>query len=327
MKNLFTILVISIVGLSCSSLLNRNTIKVESSSDVSINNIKIEHGISATTINRTSDELLFKNRDRYDIIYVNGKTKTLKNEYGENDFLITYKDSLYLAFRQFKTNRRNNHSYKFKFTKENEKYFLEVHIKGENDLSFKNEMKPIHKSYKYLGNQLRNNYFENSKICFENITNYIQESDEFITLNNKLFQRKNDKTVYILTCDYEGQIYLRKLKDIIDFTTAKKKGQFWIDKNNVFGNFFTSDGEMLYEISEADVNSFQNLGKSVYGKDEKFIYDTRHGKINNADVKTFVPMYRNNSRSFAWAKDKNNYYFWDQIIEDTLEFKRYWKIE
>lgn len=143
MKALLTILIVSIVG-------------------INVENIKIEHGNSATTLNRNSDEIIFRNRDRHDILYTNGKSKTLRNEYGENDFLITYKDILYIAFRQFKTNIRNNHLYKFKLAKEKEKYIVEVRINGEGGMSFKKEMRPILESYKYLGNQLRANYKQES---------------------------------------------------------------------------------------------------------------------------------------------------------------------
>ena len=186
MKKLTAILVISILGTSCSFLTNRNSIKVEAKNEIDGNKVKIEHGISATTGNRINDKLIFAQRDNYQPIYLNGTSKSITNEYGENDFLVTYNDSLYFAFRQFKTNRRNNHLHRFTISREQESYFVQVNIRGKDGLILKGEFIPINGSYKYVANKLRKNYFKNTKDCFENIENYIQDSNEYVTVNNKI---------------------------------------------------------------------------------------------------------------------------------------------
>lgn len=327
MKKILNILVISLMGTSCSFITNNNSLRVEVKNEIDGDKIQIEHGISATTGNRKNDKLIFDQRDNYQIIYSNGTSKNVINEYGENDFLVTYNDSLYFAFRQFKTNRRNNHSLVLKITKEKESHFVEVIISGENELIIEGEMNPINESYKYLANKLRRNYYKNSKDCFEDIQNYKQESEDYITANNKLFQKRSDKSIHILTCNIDGHIYLRAIKTNIDFKTAKEIGEFWIDKNHVYGNYETSDGEMLYKIPEANVKSFKTFDNSIYGKDDKFVYNIRHGKVENADSKTFMPVYIKDYHSTAWGKDKSNYYFWDEIVKDTIEFKKNMKIE
>jgi hypothetical protein len=326
-KESIILIIIATIGVLCSSIVNTNSIKVEADSTFDKSKLIIEHGISATTINRKNDQFVFDNKSGYKTIYKNKKGKTIKNEYGENDFLITYNDSLYFEFRQFKTNWHNQHSYSFSFTKEKASHFIEVNIKGENDLKFKSQMNPIQYAYKYFNNRLCNNYYPNPRKCFGNIGDYENDTDQYETNNGKLYKKKDDGTNFILTCDSDGQMYLRQIQTKIDMVTAQKLGQYWIDRNNVYGNYNTSDGEMLYKIEEADVKSFQNLGNSIYGKDKNYVYDTRYGIIKYADLKTFKPIYKKGEITSSYGRDKNNYFFWNEIVVDTIEFKKEVEIE
>lgn len=125
---------------------NANKVTVIAQPPLDSKKVKIEFGISVNTINRANDLDLFKNRSKYIVIY-NGQNLTeIDNEYGENDFLITYDDLYYLAFRHFKLHNRSQHDYLFKFSKKNGVVAVEVIIKGRDQMTFKMNMIPINKS-------------------------------------------------------------------------------------------------------------------------------------------------------------------------------------
>jgi hypothetical protein len=66
-------------------------------------------------------------------IYDGEKQFEIPNEYGTNDWYFTYKNLK--GYRQhFKTNRRNKHNYTFVFKELNGKYFVDMDIKGVNDI-------------------------------------------------------------------------------------------------------------------------------------------------------------------------------------------------
>ena len=58
----------------------------------------------------------------------------IANEYGENDWHISWKDSLFVNFRHFKTNRNDKNEYEFNFYKKNNLICVDVTIKGINSL-------------------------------------------------------------------------------------------------------------------------------------------------------------------------------------------------
>lgn len=64
------------------------------------------------------------------MIFDENLTYDIPNEYGENDWHFNYKDSLYGYFRHFKTNRNDNHYYKFHFFQKGNKIFAAIEIKG-----------------------------------------------------------------------------------------------------------------------------------------------------------------------------------------------------
>jgi len=61
---------------------------------------------------------------------------TIETDYGENDFLITYADSVQLAFRHFKTNNRMNDVYDFRIFKKKNDIFIKTFIKGTDPMIF-----------------------------------------------------------------------------------------------------------------------------------------------------------------------------------------------
>lgn len=131
---------------------NTNQIEVNVESELSRDKVKIEHGIGVNTINRANDLDLFEDRKKYTVAF-DGRPKTkIKNEYGENDFLITYNDEYYLSFRQFKFNRRHQHKYKFNFETSTNNPIVEVDIVGKDRMKFSREMIKIEDAEKFVCN-------------------------------------------------------------------------------------------------------------------------------------------------------------------------------
>lgn len=60
--------------------------------------------------------------------------KDIPQRYGENDWILTYSDSLCARFRHIKYNRRDTHSYFFSFFKSGEHIYCKVLIKGESPI-------------------------------------------------------------------------------------------------------------------------------------------------------------------------------------------------
>ncbi len=131
---------------------NANTITVTVDSPLSNDKVKIEFGLSVNTISRKNDLALFDNRDKYTIIYEGAPKDAIFNEYGENDFLLTYNDQYYFSFRQFKFNRRHQHDYNFYFYKQDNNVYVEVNINGQDDIEFKRPMLDIAKAAKFVCN-------------------------------------------------------------------------------------------------------------------------------------------------------------------------------
>ncbi|MEB7937094.1 hypothetical protein [Escherichia whittamii] len=146
------IIVFCLTGLySCNKnfllLWDANNIYVDTKNSISKEKIKIEFGISVNTINRETDAELFSGRDKYTVLFDGNLKNKMINEYGENDFLITYDDRCYLSFRQFKTNRRHQHDYYFDFFNNNGDIFVTVEIKGENPLKFTRSLNDMRQQF------------------------------------------------------------------------------------------------------------------------------------------------------------------------------------
>lgn len=121
-----------------------NTLKTEK--------VKVEFGIGVNTINRKNDKELFTNPSKYTILYNGKRQNEIINEYGENDFLITYDNKYYLSFRHFKFNRRHQHKYYFHFFENDNKIIVKVDIKGEDSMEFERPMIDKYNSENYRCN-------------------------------------------------------------------------------------------------------------------------------------------------------------------------------
>ncbi len=133
-------------------LWNANNIRVGTEKPLDKKQVKIEYGLSVNTINRETDEDLFKDREKYDVLFNGKPQEKLINEYGENDFLITYGNKYYLSFRQFKLNRRHQHDYHFKFYEKQDTIFVKVNIRGKDWMKFERPMLEISQANKYCCN-------------------------------------------------------------------------------------------------------------------------------------------------------------------------------
>jgi hypothetical protein len=78
-----------------------------------------------------------------DTIYANGTVYPIPDKYGENDWIILYKDSLSGKFRHFKTNRNDRHSYLFQIFRAKDSVLCLVNIEGVSELKRKVAMLPL----------------------------------------------------------------------------------------------------------------------------------------------------------------------------------------
>ena len=104
------------------------------------------------------------------------------------------------------------------------------------------------------------------------------------------------------------------LKSVIDTATFRQLTySFYRDKNNIYEHYDMLGGGWFANFKDVepkvDVATFRMLN-GYYARDANFIYDGRNGIISNTDVKTFIVL-----KDEPFAKDKNNYYQWDSIIE------------
>ena len=133
-------------------LWNSNSIKVTTDNPLTPDKVKIEFGISVNTISRSTDTDLFKRREKYTVLYDGDSKDEMINDYGENDFLITYDNKYYFSFRQFKFNRRHQHDYNFHFFPKDNKVFIRADIKGQDAMKFERPMLDISLADKYRCN-------------------------------------------------------------------------------------------------------------------------------------------------------------------------------
>ena len=157
---LSTLFILGVVGLlkwnkDFLLLWNANNIYVQAEKPLNKEKIKIKFGFSS--LKRETDEELFIDfeKDWSVIIFDNGNLKNeMPNEYGENDFLITYDDKYYLSFRQFKLNRRHQHDYYFKFYEKHNHVFVKINIKGQDGMRLEKQLLEISQADKYRYNIL-----------------------------------------------------------------------------------------------------------------------------------------------------------------------------
>jgi hypothetical protein len=110
-----------LVKIGVSHFTNQNSLEITASSDINIQNVKVELSIWGSDV---VDKEIFKNNT----------TSRIPEEYGENDWYLSYKNN-HGAFRHFKTNNRADHDYDFHFYRENDIIKCRIEIDGHNPQS------------------------------------------------------------------------------------------------------------------------------------------------------------------------------------------------
>lgn len=131
---------------------NANEFKISVVQPLDIKKVKIYFGISVNTINRDNDLDLFADMDKYEILFDGEKKADMINEYGENDFLITYDSKYYFSFRQFKLSPRNQHIYNIQLVEDSGEIVLKMNIEGVDEMKFTKTMIPIEYAEHYRCN-------------------------------------------------------------------------------------------------------------------------------------------------------------------------------
>lgn len=109
------------VQIGASHFINQNSIEVTTSSNLNIRNVNIALSIWGSDV---------VDRDIFD----NNSAITIPEEYGENDWYLSYNNH-HIAFRHFKTNNRSDHDYRFHFFKENDTIKCKILIEGANPVA------------------------------------------------------------------------------------------------------------------------------------------------------------------------------------------------
>jgi hypothetical protein len=171
-RNLGIIIMITLISLSVLGLQkinndyyilwNANSFEVTATKPLSVDKVKIEFGVSVNTINRNDDLDLFKNRSKYTLLFDGVDKHKMNNEYGENDFLITYDSKYYFSFRHFKLSNHHQHKYIFNFYEQDSTIFIKAKFIGQDIMSFERPMNLISDA-----NKLRcNGEIDSNKIIY-----------------------------------------------------------------------------------------------------------------------------------------------------------------
>lgn len=157
-----SIFIISGVGLwklnkNSFLLWNSNSIKVTTENPLVPNSVKIELGMSVSTIGCSDSTDFFLKQEQYTVLYDGEEKEAILNEYGEHDFCITYGSRYYFFFRHFKFNRRHQHDYNFHFFKKDRTMFVRASIHGADAMAFEKPMLEIPTAVQLilLSNRLR----------------------------------------------------------------------------------------------------------------------------------------------------------------------------
>ena len=148
----------------------------------------------------------------------------------------------------------------------------------------------------------------------------INESLDWKLIKNNLYL--NNKNELGFQIDYVTEIsstrnYISHFCDtntplikIIDTDTFKHIGStFYKDKNNIYHYFNMAYGSRFSIYKGVDYNTFKVVGDH-YAKDKNNIYGERAGIIDQVDYATFT----SEKNAGPYAKDKNGYFFWDDLI-------------
>lgn len=143
--------------------------------------------------------------------------------------------------------------------------------------------------------------------------NEIARTEKYI-----LYKKIDDEKTHILKIKGDNRRYSLSKELNIDISTLEDFSEFMSDKNKVYRKYHIDNEVLLLELDHVDVMSFKVYPNSVYCRDSEHVFESRNGMIATADVSTFEPLKSNNKG--VTAKDKNNYYFWNQIVKDTTGF-------
>lgn len=133
-----------------------------------------------------------------------------------------------------------------------------------------------------------------------------------------LYNKIDDENTQMLKIKGDNRKYLVNKELMIDIFSLKDFPEFMSDKNKVYRKYDIDIETILLELNDVDIISFEVYPNAVYSHDSKHVFDSRNGLIAAADVSTFKPLKKNDHG--VTAKDKNNYYFWNQIVKDTTGF-------
>lgn len=111
------ILIFSVLFISSCNRINEYS--VESNSGVNLEKCRVD--LRNLSISREPIPVFYKNTIR-----------NINTEYGENDWLFNYNDSLYANFRHFITNRHDRFKYRFNYIRRSNVFYIEYEIKGKN---------------------------------------------------------------------------------------------------------------------------------------------------------------------------------------------------
>lgn len=115
------VIIYPLIKIGLSHFTNQNSLEITTASDLNIQDVKIELSIGGSEV-----------VDR--VIYENKVVTTIPEEYGENDWFLSYKNN-HVTFRHFKTNNRADHDYVYHFYKENDTIKCKIEIEGHNPQS------------------------------------------------------------------------------------------------------------------------------------------------------------------------------------------------
>jgi hypothetical protein len=329
LKKILIIIVVLLIGafilikLNDNLLLlwNSNKVIVQAESSLYKEKVKIEFGISVNTISRANDSEIFNDRDKYSIIYDGKNENEIFNEYGENDFLITYDNEYYLSFRHFKRNRRHQHQYEFNFKKVDSNIYVEVEINGEDEKRFKRKMLLISNAEKYVRNTPIDSIVENYNM---------------VDLNNGEIQNQIIKNI--------DEPFNIKMIDDLDFTSgggvSLKDGNYCDTiKTGFYGNYYIIDraysaktkkpiGNIITVHSPGKMKDWQSndttqsIWKIHLKSDIIQVWDSIHVGQSKSEIQKFG----NVNKGFCVSKgdayyycDFNNYMATFIFMADTLK--------
>lgn len=102
----------------------------------------------------------------------------------------------------------------------------------------------------------------------------------------------------------------KPLKEIIDLTSFEYLGNnFYCDHKTIYHYYSMAYGGKFMIRNDINKESFELLG-DCYARDNQHVFTERGAVIENVDLSTFFTL----SGAGCFAKDKNHYFFWDDIV-------------